>query len=605
MKAFSTLTNRIFVTSAALAVVSIGVAITIVNVRVTREAESELQRGLQEAGRLVDQHHEMRVESALRMARLVADLPKLKAAVDLADPPTVEPLAREYQGQVGSALLMVVHRSRRVLAREGALDAPPATLAELPGITEALAGRETTVFWPGADGMVEVVTVPIFIGRPSPEILGTLSVGFAFDDRLAGRFKDLTESEIAFALDGRIQASTLPKTHDRLLEGFLRSTSASPLHLEGEEYLALARPLASSDPGRAGPASPQATALILRSRTKLLSFVGPLHTALAGTALVAVALAILLSYAVARTVTRPLRAITAAMREMAATGDLAHGGRVPPPGRWTDEDARLLASSFTGMTQALAGFQREAGRRERLTALGRLSTVIAHEIRNPLMIIKTAIRTLRQEGLPEGERREALRDIDGEVVRLNHLVDDVLDFARPIQFELSTVDVNEVCQAAASSAMTGIARFKVRLVLDPSLPRVTTDRERLRGALVNLLTNARHALEARDPASAPPSDGEPDLQLATGASGGDHVTITVRDRGVGIPPENLPRVWDPYFTTRRGGTGLGLAIVKNVVEALGGTIAIDSRPGSGTDIRIDLPQRPPASEPPVRAEGAA
>ena len=93
MKAFSTLTNRIFVTSAALAVVSIGVAITIVNVRVTREAESELQRGLQEAGRLVDQHHEMRVESALRMARLVADLPKLKAAVDLADPPTVEPLA--------------------------------------------------------------------------------------------------------------------------------------------------------------------------------------------------------------------------------------------------------------------------------------------------------------------------------------------------------------------------------------------------------------------------------------------------------------------------------------------------------------------------------
>jgi len=605
MKPFSTLTNRIFITSAALAVVSIGVAITIVNVRVTREAESELQRGLQEAGRLVDQHHEMRVESALRMARLVADLPKLKAAVDLADPPTVEPLARDYQGQVGSALLMVVHRSRRVLAREGGLDAPSASLAELPGIAAALAGRETTVFWPGADGMVEVVTVPIFIGRPSPEILGTLSVGFAFDDRLAGRFKDLTESEIAFALDGRIQASTLPKAHDRLLEDFLRTTSASPLHLDGEEYLALARPLASSATGRGGPSSPHATALILRSRTKLLSFVGPLHTALAGTALVAVALAILLSYAVARTVTRPLRAVTAAMREMAATGDLAHGARVPPPRRWTDEDARLLASSFTGMTEALAGFQREAGRRERLTALGRLSTVIAHEIRNPLMIIKTAIRTLRQEGLAEGERREALRDIDGEVGRLNHLVDDVLDFARPIQFEFATVDVNEVCQAAASGAMTGIARWKVRLLLDPTLPRILTDRERLRGALVNVLTNARHALEARDPFMAPAADGEPDLQVVTGPAGRGHVLITVKDRGVGIPPENLPRIWEPYFTTRRGGTGLGLAIVKNVVEALGGTIAIDSRPTSGTDIRIELPHRPPASTPPARAQGAA
>ena len=607
MKPFSTLTNRIFVASAALAVVSIGVAISIVNVSVTREAERELQRGLEEAGRLVDQHHETRRESALRMARLVADQPKLKAVVDLADPPTVEPLARDYQGQVGSALLMVADRSGRVLARVGSVDGPAGDLAALPGIREALGGQETTAFWPGANGMVEVVTVPILIGRPSAEILGALSVGFAFDDSLAERFKTLTESEIAFALDGRIQAGTLPGGHSRELESLLGSPGTAHTRLGDEEYLALARPL-TSDAARTptGAADRRPTALILRSRTKLLEFVRPLHTALAVTALVAVALAILLSYAVARTVTRPLRAITAAMREMATTGDLTRGARVPPPGRWPDEDTRLLASSFRGMTEALDRFQREAGRRERLTALGRLSTVIAHEIRNPLMIIKTALRTLRQDrGADEGERREALRDIDGEVARLNHLVDDVLDFARPIQFDLSTVDVNEVCQAAASSAMTGIARFKVRLVLDASLPRVITDRERLRGALVNLLTNARHALEARDPATIPPADGTPDLQLLTEPHGQDRVLITVKDRGVGIPPENLPRVWEPYFTTRRGGTGLGLAIVKNVVEALGGTIAIDSRPGSGTDIRVELPQHPPAAEPTARAQGVA
>ena len=606
MKPFSTLTNRIFLASAALAVVSIGVAISIVNVRVTREAEGELQRGLEEAGRLVDQHHEMRVESALRMARLVADQPKLKAVVDLADAPTVEPLARESQGQVGSALLMVVHRSGRVLARVGSVDAAEAELAALPGISEALSGRETTGFWPGANGMVEVVTVPISIGRPSPEILGALSVGFAFDDRLAGRFKDLTESEIAFALDGHIEAATVPAAHFRQLEALLGSPGTSRARLGDEEYLALARPLASSATARTANANERrATALILRSRTKLLGFIGPLHTALAGTALVAVALAILLSYAVARTVTRPLRAITAAMREMAATGDLTRGARVPPPGRWPDEDTRLLASSFRGMTEALDRFQWEAGRRERLTALGRLSTVIAHEIRNPLMIIKTAIRTLRQDRLAEGERREALRDIDGEVGRLNHLVDDVLDFARPIQLDFATVDVNEVCQAAASSAMTGIARFKVRLVLDAGLPRVVTDRERLRGALVNLLTNARHALEARDPATSPAGDGEPDLQVTTQPCGEDRILITVRDRGVGIPAENLPRIWEPYFTTRRGGTGLGLAIVKNVVEALGGTVTIESRPSSGTDIRVELPQHPPASNPNARAQGAA
>src|SRR5205823_7776189 len=107
MKPFSSLTNRIFLASATLAVLSIGVAIAIVNARVTREAEGELQRGLEDAARQVDQHHETQVESSLRMARLVADLPRLKAAVDLADPPTVEPLARDYREQVGSALLVV------------------------------------------------------------------------------------------------------------------------------------------------------------------------------------------------------------------------------------------------------------------------------------------------------------------------------------------------------------------------------------------------------------------------------------------------------------------------------------------------------------------
>jgi signal transduction histidine kinase len=598
MNPLSSLTNRIFLASATLAVLSIGVAIAIVNVRVTRDAEGELQRGLDEAARLVDQHHETQVESALRMARLVADLPRLKAAVDLADPPTVEPLARDYREQVGSALLVVIHRSGRLLAHVGVADAAATTTTELPGTREALAGRETAAFWPSAQGIFEVVTVPILIGRPSPEILGTLSVGFGFDDRLAARLKALTESEIAFALDGRIQASTLPAKHFGRLEGLLGSAGTSRVRLGDEEYLALTRPLGSSaQPGPAGGGRrPAPIALILRSRTQRLSFIGPLHTLLASTALVAVALAILVSYGVARTVTRPLRAITATMREMAATGDLTRKAPLPTPGGWQDEDARLLASNFAVMTDAIATFQREAGQRERLASLGRLSTVIAHEIRNPLMIIKTAIRTLRHHEIPEVERGEALRDIDGEVVRLNRLVNDVLDFARPIQFDFAYVDVNQLCQAAANGAMAGKARREVRLTLEAALPPVMTDRDRLHGVLVNLLTNARHALEARGAAhtALEAADGAPELELVTQRAGADRVVIIVRDRGVGIEAENLPRIWEPYFTTRRGGTGLGLAIVKNVVDGLGGTIAIDSRPAAGTDVRIELPERPAA-----------
>jgi len=442
--------------------------------------------------------------------------------------------------------------------------------------------------------------VPIFIGQPGPEILGTLSVGFEFDERLAQRLKALTESEIAFAVDGRVQAATLPHDDFPRLEGLLGTSGTSRLRLGDEEFLALSRPLASlARPAVAPrPASLAPMALILRSRTKRLSFIGPLHTLLASTALLAVALGTLVSYAIARTVTSPLRAITATMGEMAATGDLTRKAPLPAPGKWQDEDARLLANNFAVMTEAIARFQREAGQRERLASLGRLSTVIAHEIRNPLMIIKTAIRTLRHHEIPEAERGEALRDIDGEVVRLNRLVEGVLDFARPIQFDLGAVDVNRVCQAAATSAMAGTHPREVFLSLDPGLPPIVTDGERLHGVLVNLLTNARNALDARKAGlGAGAIDGRPDLELVTQRVVGDRVVITVRDRGIGIEAENLPRIWEPYFTTRRGGTGLGLAIVRNVIDGLGGSIAIDSGPAVGTDVRIELPPRPPASAP--------
>jgi len=123
----------------------------------------------------------------------------------------------------------------------------------------------------------------------------------------------------------------------------------------------------------------------------------------------------------------------------------------------------------------------------------------------------------------------------------------------------------------------------VALSLDESVGPIVTDGERLRIAMVNMLVNARHALNG----SAGAADG-PAVLLRTFRAG-SRVTITVADRGAGIDPGDLPRVFDPYFTTKRGGTGLGLPITKNIVEGLGGTIGVTSAPGRGTEIRIELP----------------
>ncbi len=119
MRLLSSLTNRIFLASAALAVLCIGAAVYFVNVRVTRQAEAELERGLVEAGRVVEQHRTTLSETFTLVARLVADLPKLKAAVETGDPPTVQPLAVDYQERVKSDLFVVTNRDGHRPGRGG------------------------------------------------------------------------------------------------------------------------------------------------------------------------------------------------------------------------------------------------------------------------------------------------------------------------------------------------------------------------------------------------------------------------------------------------------------------------------------------------------
>ena len=593
MTILGSLTNRIFLATATLAVVSIGAAVYFVSLATTRQAEAELQRGLIEAGTLVDQQCATLVQNLTVMARLVADAPRLKAAVDTDHPPTVQPVANDYQERLQAALLVLTGRTGNVLAEAGEPGVAEGAMGELPEIRQALAGREAGGFWPHADGVLQVIAVPITIvtsGIDRPDIMGSLTVGLRLDNNLAAQFKRATESDIAFAVDGQIRASTLsPADRPRLLT-LLKTGDVQTISLENGEYVALKRPLAAA--WVSGDAAP--SVLLLRSRTERLQFLNEIHTGLGVVAMIALLGATILSYAVARTITRPLATITDVMREMSATGDLTRKIALSRAASWNDEDAKLLASTFNTLTDSIARFQREAAQRERLSALGRLSTVIAHEIRNPLMIIKASLRTLANERVSRVEISQALTDVDEEVARLNRVVNDVLDFARPIRFDYAPADINAVCADAEQATRAGNADAQISIEADPALRAVMTDAERLRTALVNILANARHAVAARSATVYSAGQGVspgPDIEIETHASGGTF-SITVRDRGVGVKVEDLPRVFDPYFTTKRTGSGLGLAIAKNIIEGMGGAVALDSRPGSGTEIRIDLPTHP-------------
>jgi hypothetical protein len=199
MSVFSSLTNRIFFATALLAVLSITIAIYIVNRAVTRQAERELQRGITEAATVVADEERILFDAFGRDARLIAEMPYLKAAVDTHDPNTVKPIASELlQNQLANAdLFVVADQDGRVLARVGTSTLPDDALAAVapPRLTNT---AEISEFLPQEHGILLIRSVPIVPDPHQPEVLGTLVLGASLDERQAAGFKKLTESDIAF-----------------------------------------------------------------------------------------------------------------------------------------------------------------------------------------------------------------------------------------------------------------------------------------------------------------------------------------------------------------------------------------------------------------------
>lgn len=580
----SSLRNRVFFATAFVAIFTIGLAVRFVTTRVSREAESTLLRGLEEAATLVEEHYAARLDTLRLTARLVADLPKLKAAVATDDPPTVLPLARDYREQVHSAVLVLTNADGDELVSLGA-DGPQ--LLDRESIRRAIAGEEVVRLRTSSGRLMQLVTMPIVIGPDPPEVLGTLSLGYVLDDELARGFKAVTQSEVALAVDERVVASSFPLSIQSQLP-IVADLNGTSIVLDQIEYVALSKNLSP------GAGSGELYAVLFRSRTEQLSLLRTFRASVLIAGLIGMLAATMVSYAVARTVTRPLTAITATMGEITSTGDLTRKIRLKS-GIWDDEDATLLARAFNTLTESISRFQKEVSVRERFSALGRMSAVIAHEIRNPLMIIKTSVRTLQHGQAGSEETREAVDDIDHEIRRLGRIVDDVLDFARPVRLEVTTTDLNDLCRETVDAMTIDHEGPEIRLSLDPAVGTIETDPERLRTALVNVLGNAKDAVVARQRLEVADANDVPALlavELQTTRVAKDRVAITVLDHGCGIAADDLDKIFEPYFTSKRKGTGLGLAITKNIVDSLGGVLFAASGESRPTEIRIELTTPP-------------
>lgn len=525
--------------------------------------------------------------------------PKLFAAVETGDPATVQDvLLSEIPDVAMRDLYVVAGADGRVLAGEGAEKggALPASLAPL--VETALAGETKAGALAFGDEIFEAAASPILIGEG---VVGALLVGNRVGAPFVENLRMTLGGDVALRIGTAIRVSSLPPDKvDELrtrLAAARRGPAGQTLSLAGERYLCSAIPLTSAGGDTLGDF------LLLQSLDHAMGSADELRGALLLIAAFAGFLALLLPVVISRGLTRHVGELIHGVREVkrgnyeqaiaTRAGDeigflagvfnemrVSLKDRMEEARRLT-EDLRAKNVALEQTLRKLEATQEELIKSEKLAHTAGLAAQLSHELNNPIYNIQTCVEVL-QRRIPPGDRsREFIDLVYDEVRRMTKLTKQMLGFAKPARDEMSPVDVNVV--------VTDLLRISERWLeergidvdtrLAPALPRVMASADQLRQVFLNLIVNASDAM---------PRGGR--LAIATAAADGS-VVASVEDSGCGIPPENLKKIFDAFFTTKNemSGVGLGLSISYGIVERHKGRIDVSSVVGKGSRFAVAIP----------------
>jgi two-component system, NtrC family, sensor histidine kinase HydH len=248
-----------------------------------------------------------------------------------------------------------------------------------------------------------------------------------------------------------------------------------------------------------------------------------------------------------------------------------------------EQTAQGLEESYSQLqsqSELIIRIEEQLRRAERLSALGELSAILAHEIRNPLASIRGTAEILMEEQAPAESRREFLDILVKESDRLNHVVEDFLKMARPDPIQKRPCDINEELRNMITLLTAQARQSKVTLELQAgALPAFPADCEKLRQAFMNIMLNA---IQASPVGGRVAIDTREDRERSC-------IEIRFRDSGPGIQPDDLQKIFEPFFTTKGNGTGLGLPITKKIIEGHGGSIEALSEPDKGATFVVRFP----------------
>ncbi len=361
-------------------------------------------------------------------------------------------------------------------------------------------------------------------------------------------------------LDHLFRTSLLPAIHRADFEDVLRQHHGEAEHLSAE---AVAHADALARSAEAGMADEHHHAIMASRLGLVTGAFGMLSV---------IALSVLYTRRLRSSLLTPLAALTEAANRF---GRGEFGTRV---GKIGEGELQAVADACDHMIQEIVTRERKLIEAERMAVVGQFAAGIAHELNNPIGVIRGYLKTMKPSQPPE-MLKEELQILDEEAAACQRIAEDLLAFARPGEVSVSPIAIDEVLGSVVHRFLeSGEAKGRtVSVALEPA--RVPADAGRMRQVMLNLLRNA---------VQASPAAGRIDVKGALSPDGALY-EFSVLDRGSGVPDEQKARVFEPFFSTYDGGSGLGLAVCHGIVTAHGGSISLSDREGGGAAIRVVLP----------------
>lgn len=566
----------------------------IINARVSLQVEADAHRYLAIADEGFRMLQKDRMENLLLRFHDLPRQPYYKAALGSRHGPTLSEPISTLLAQPGVDAVLFHSANRQLISSAAREPLPSLALFESSSsaaVARACGGEETVETLRVGERLYDVVSLPVM--DAGGVVIGALTLGSEIGEEVAETLSRLTHSHIVLLAHGQVIASRFPNQElrallPRLYDQLSRTSSAASVHetsLGGQHYFySGGRYLSNTGEEKFGY-------LLFYSSEQAFRSLQATQQILITASIIIIILGAFIVCLVVGRVTQPLREMRDSA-EAVGRGDFSR--RVPVR---SDDECGRLAVVFNRMTEnlkasrdqleatveTLKSTQGQLIQSEKLSGIGEFIAGVAHELNNPLTSVLGFSEMLRLADIDPKHKRY-LEMVNKSALRCQKIVQALLGFARPRAPERTVVCANHVIEAALEILQYQLRTSNVRAEthLDPQLPFVFMDPHQIQQVLVNIINNARQAIETHQ------TDGW--IRITSEAAGA-FIRITIQDNGPGIPSEHLARIFDPFFTTKEvgKGTGLGLSLCYGIIKEHGGHITPTSQPGEGATFVIQLP----------------